>query len=348
MKRCDYLIIGQGLAGTLLAWHLKASGRSVLLVDNQHRHSSSTVAAGLFNPLAGKRFSAPPYLQEWLDAAHHTYDALARDNGQTYFHPRDMFRVIHAEDQRPYLDKLLNDERRGSFIKPAATSSWSRLGTGIMQTGTGYLDISQLLKDMADRWLTDDTLIHQEFDAEQIDIHEGDVHYRGINASSVIFCEGWRAQHNPWFGSLPYRGARGEIIDIKTRHPVPTEILNAGHWLLPLDSHRCRVGSTYDRDTLDSGPTQSGLDSLREWIDKVLPNNPYRVTAHQSGVRPATADRLPLLGRHPEHSNLVICNGLGSRGSLTAPWYVKCLVDHLETGKPLPGEADIRRFDPRD
>jgi glycine/D-amino acid oxidase-like deaminating enzyme len=55
----DYLIVGQGLAGTSLAWHLKESGKKILIVGDSSLPSSSKVAAGIFNPLTGKNWSKP-------------------------------------------------------------------------------------------------------------------------------------------------------------------------------------------------------------------------------------------------------------------------------------------------
>ena len=49
----DFLIIGQGLAGTVLAWNLIQRGRSVIVLDREDESTSSKVAAGLINPFVG-------------------------------------------------------------------------------------------------------------------------------------------------------------------------------------------------------------------------------------------------------------------------------------------------------
>ena len=50
----DFLIIGQGLAGTVLAWNLIQRGRSVIVLDREDESTSSKVAAGLINPITGR------------------------------------------------------------------------------------------------------------------------------------------------------------------------------------------------------------------------------------------------------------------------------------------------------
>ena len=49
----DFLIIGQGLAGSALAYQLLQAGQKVLVIDNQYANSASRVAAGLLNPITG-------------------------------------------------------------------------------------------------------------------------------------------------------------------------------------------------------------------------------------------------------------------------------------------------------
>ena len=53
--KVDYLIVGQGLAGTTLAFHLLKSNKKIFILDDCDSTSSSRVAAGLFNPITGKR-----------------------------------------------------------------------------------------------------------------------------------------------------------------------------------------------------------------------------------------------------------------------------------------------------
>ena len=55
--RAEFLIVGQGLAGTALAWRLAARGRSFLIVDRDEPLTSSKVAAGLVTPVTGMRLN---------------------------------------------------------------------------------------------------------------------------------------------------------------------------------------------------------------------------------------------------------------------------------------------------
>ncbi len=66
MKQVDTLIVGQGLAGTAIAWHLYERGASFLVVDECASSTSSRVAAGLITPVTGQRAAT---CWEWSQAS---------------------------------------------------------------------------------------------------------------------------------------------------------------------------------------------------------------------------------------------------------------------------------------
>ena len=71
----------------------------------------------------------------------------------------------------------------------------------------------------------------------------------------------------------------------------------------------------------------------------------YTVLDHKAGIRPTVADRRPLVGRHKEHSNLYILNGLGTRGVMIAPYTAQKLYNFIEMDHSLDSVIDISRFD---
>ena len=61
MQKRDILIVGQGLAGSLLALELEKRKKNVMIIDNNPSVSSSKVAAGLYNPITGSKM-----IKTWL------------------------------------------------------------------------------------------------------------------------------------------------------------------------------------------------------------------------------------------------------------------------------------------
>ena len=56
-KKYDFIIVGQGLAGTLLAHDLLDSKKRILIIDKHLKASASKVAGGLMNPISVRGFN---------------------------------------------------------------------------------------------------------------------------------------------------------------------------------------------------------------------------------------------------------------------------------------------------
>ncbi|MEZ5430497.1 MAG: FAD-dependent oxidoreductase [Verrucomicrobiales bacterium] len=85
--RIEALIVGQGLAGTALAWELRRRGISFLIVDPAAPTGCSRAAAGILTPLAGQRLAPSWRLEEALPLARQTYDEVAQVTGSNISQP---------------------------------------------------------------------------------------------------------------------------------------------------------------------------------------------------------------------------------------------------------------------
>jgi len=59
----DVLIIGQGICGTMLSWWLEKAGMSYVVADDPKPDSASRVAAGVINPVTGRRM-----VKTWMES----------------------------------------------------------------------------------------------------------------------------------------------------------------------------------------------------------------------------------------------------------------------------------------
>src|SRR5688572_16570292 len=75
----DYLIVGQGICGTLLSWYLHKEGKSFVVIDDAAEDNASKVAAGLINPVTGRRYVASWMIEELIPFAINAYDQLGND-----------------------------------------------------------------------------------------------------------------------------------------------------------------------------------------------------------------------------------------------------------------------------
>ncbi len=348
--RLDELIVGQGLAGSLLAWHLIEAGRRVAVIDDADRDNASRVAAGLLNPLAGRRLRLPARLDPVLDASLTLWRRLERAFGQTFFHPLPMLRIFRDREQRRLFETLRREPAYRAFLAGRAEVNDAILmpDGGFIQSQTGWLDTTALL-DALRAWLVErHALIETRCDSDEFVPRPDHVRWRERQADRVIFCEGWHLRQNHWFDWLPLQPAKGDILDLETREQLPERIINNGCWAIPASACRLRFGASNRWRFDDSLPETAG----RRWLEQQLARlfrypERFRVLTQRAGVRPGTADRQPFIGRHPEFPRLLVFNGFGARGTLFMPLHADGLTRHLCRNAPLPEDADIRRYHER-
>ncbi len=345
----DYLIIGQGLAGSALAWHLIHRGQRVCVIDDGHQSASSRVAAGLINPLAGMRFNRRPEVDDWLAAASHWYQELAARFGRQFFFPLPMLRLFRSAEQRRFYTRRAADPVSQGLIGPsfepnACPEPVAAPQGGFVQHRTGYVDLPLLLGTLR-AWLEGQgSLLHAQPEAGEVELTADGVHAAGRRARRLVFCDGARLRDNPWFADQPLAPDKGEILDLHVPGWRPRHIVNGSHWLVPQANGRLRLGATHEHHRFDRATTAAARDALLAGFAALRPGSPAEITDQQAGVRPATRDHYPLIGAHPAYPQLWLCNGFGARGALTIPWYAARLAAHLLHGQALPREADIARW----
>lgn len=349
----DFLILGLGVAGGLLAWELGRRGADVTVVYDSHRDSASLAAAGLITPVTGKRLVLQENAEVLLAEAHTQYLELARQTGREFFFALPLLRLFADEDQVAYFERRSQDPGYADFLGPPATSgelaAFHAPYGGAWFRRTGYLDTSALLKALHDRLAASGRLRIQTLDYDDLKIETDAVRWCGIRARRVVFCEGYRAWRNPWFGYLPWQLAKGEILSLALDRAVvpPDAIINWGQWLAPRRDGSYRLGATHDWAPLDCKTTAGARNALLDSLRARVPGVQVRVLDQVAGVRPATRDRRPFIGEHPVAPALSIFNGFGAKGSMLVPWYARRMADHLCDGTPLPPDADIGRHGDR-
>lgn len=346
-KQYDVLIIGAGLAGSILAYKLISAGLRSLVVNDPSIPSASRAAAGLINPVTGQRMVLQNNIEALLASAHAFYKDIENIFGVSLLHQREMLRLFQSEKERSAWQKRLSDPLYTPYIDNHLSEDsaiHAELG-GFIQSHTGNLDTNLLLDTLHDWFRQQGVLIEAPFTHDQINFKDDLVLWQQIESKKVIFCEGWRGQHNPWFSWLPFQPAKGEILTLKSESPVPDQIINHGKWILPISEMSFKFGATYEREELNETTTQSAKEELLGAMAEIFVESPeVQVTHQDAGVRPGTKDKQPFLGFLHDQTLLGIFNGFGSKGSLLIPWYAEAFASHMTQNSPLPLQADIERF----
>ncbi len=345
----DVLILGHGLAGGLLAWHLIQKGLRVTVIDDPQSLSASRVAAGLFNPVTGQRLVKFKHADRFLPVARECYHALEKRFGKTFFHDMGMVRLIRSNHDQLVWGKRKNDPEYDSYLGEYSDRNTSPyvhdpLGS-FRQHRTGYVDTTVLLDTLSEFFRGNDSFIDARIDYKEISFEKGQVTALDIRAKQIIFCEGYRATGNPWFSWLPFKPAKGEILALQTDTELPEQIINAGKWLLPSTEGLFKTGATYQWHELDELPTKEAKQELLDFVHALLrhPGN-IKIIHHLAGIRPCTKDTKPYIGMHPHHPELGFFNGFGSRGSLMIPYHAEQFAAHLCDKTAIDKETDIKRY----
>jgi glycine/D-amino acid oxidase-like deaminating enzyme len=345
MKRIDFLIIGCGLSGGLLAWELIRRGSSVFVIDNGSLNASQ-VAAGLINPVTGQRFVKTEDVDRLLPAAKDFYAVLAAAFGRSFLIEKPMRRLFRSETEAANCRKRLYEDAYRPYIDFSSFSTNGKERFGYVdQKQTGYLDTRPLLIHLREFLHGRNAYCQTAFDHHEVclDIEPG---WRNIKPRRIIFCEGFRMRDNSWFAWLPLQPVKGEILTFSHNLGIPDRILNDGHWLVPVGSNEVRIGATFDRENLDVRITERAKTELTATGQRFFTGLQYAdLVAHEAGIRPSTADRRPFIGTHPRYSYLHIFNGFGAKGSLSIPWHCRRFADFLLHGEALPEHCDIRRHE---
>lgn len=329
--RPDLLILGQGLAGTMLAAELERAGIPFAIADAGHTTAATPVAAGIVNPVTGRRIVKSWRIETLLPAARQAYRALEAQLEVPLWRElrvrrsfadareREAARAKHARGElAPYVETV---DESGFWIREAAR-----------------VDLSRLLQAARARWTAAGVLRAERINlADAMGRHAVVIDCRGLaTATSGIF---------PW---VPWEYSKGELIELAVAGLDPDVILNRRHWVLPVAAGQAWVGATHEPGVIETTPSEAALGSLTASARALLgAARSFTVVGRRAGVRVQLPDKRPVAGRHPERPGLGLINALGGKGVLWAPLLARQWVNHLTEGVPFDAEVYVTRFGPQ-
>ena len=346
--RAEFLIVGQGLAGTALAWRLMERGRSFVIVDRDEPVTSSKIAAGLVTPITGIRLTLNWNYDVLHPEAVKFYRSKERLLGQKFYFPRPLVWLYKNEREQEVWQRRSIDERVRPYMNPASReplvdeSRIENLLGGFQLRHAGFLDSNAFLEASRKHFESLGCWRSGEVREEDVELNESGVTWRGEKFGVVVFCQGWEASKSRWFSWLPFGPARGTIFTLRGDTGEQRRIINRGCWLVPRGDGTIRAGSSFDlRFDRPHEPDAASVEALHSRLRALLKKD-FEVTASQTAVRPIIKHCKAAVGRHPAHSQIAFLNGLGSKGVLRAPFMARRLVEHLLDGVTLDSEFDLQ------
>ena len=342
----DYIIVGSGLASIMFAEQLRLHNKSFIVISNRSQQAS-VVASGLYNPVVLKRFTATWNAATHLESALPKYIELEQLLGLKLDYVLPIHRVFNSIKEqnnwflacdKPVLTNFLNPE----IIPNTNSAVKAPFGFGAVNF-TGRIDTQLLIEAYREFLSKRNQYIEETFEYKDLIENPEGVVYQSLKAKHIVFTEGFGIHKNPYFKYLPLEGTKGELITIHAPTLKLESILKSSIFVIPMGEDRYLVGSTYEWTDKTNNPTQKAKTELLEKLERLI-DCEFEVVNQRAGIRPTVIDRRPLVGQHPNHKNMYVLNGLGTRGVLVAPSMAKALYNSIEKNTSLSKEIDINRF----
>jgi glycine/D-amino acid oxidase-like deaminating enzyme len=346
MEFVDYLVVGQGLAGSLLALLLQERGRSVVVIDNDHRHAASRAAGGIINPITGKRLNRPALIDKLLQHAFTVYPRIEAQLAVPLFRRRTVLRLLQNDEEAERWRRQSSSLEYRKYLSniPPSPFPLFRNNFGAFEViQAAQLDIRRLILRVREFLLAQQSLVNQPFSYGNLNILRDRIRWKRFTARYAIFCEGYRVVHNPYFSELELNPAKGEMLTLATSGFAEDRIVQHGKWIFRNLNGEVLAGTNYQWDRFDEEPTKAARNEIEQAIREFFVSD-FEIADQRAGVRPVVrVDNRPVVGVHPRWPQLAILNGLGSKGALQAPFATQELVSALEEGKPILKEIDLCR-----
>ncbi len=347
MTNIEFLIVGNGLAGTLLAFEMLYHGLDFRVLVSHDKSRASLVAAGMFNPLVFKRMTKSWMADEILPVMKKRYNELEDKLNEKFLFEKDILKPLSSQEKQLWKQRFLDNEfseyirsvesdRKFANVKEAG-------GYGVV-TRSGFLKLSVFLNVAEKFFRQGNFIIDGSFPFEKYNPESKVFQFEKYNFNKIIFCEGYHVTRNYFFNFLPLKPVKGEVLEIYAPELSEEYILNKKVFVLPTGNQRFKVGSTYEWEDLSEIPTTEGKESIINRLNELISAD-YKVVNHVAGIRPTVSDRRPILGVHPNWDQLYIFNGLGTKGVMLGPYFAHQMIKMLtEKNYCVEREAQIERF----
>ncbi|HSZ87340.1 MAG TPA: FAD-dependent oxidoreductase [Puia sp.] len=343
----EIIIIGQGISGTFFSYYLQKEGVPFLIIDSSKKNTASKAAAGIINPITGRRLVKTWMIGELMNFAKNSYQQIEKElniNCITEtkiidFFPTPQMRnafLQRFEDNSEYLKLPSNEnDQRENFNYDF---DYGEIDPVLL------ININELLTAFRKKLLNENLLLEEHFDINELKVSENKIQYKDITADKIIFCDGIESFSNPYFKNLPFAPNKGEALIAEIKEFPSNYIFKKGMNIVPWKENLFWVGSSYQWEFDNDQPTES----FRKQTESILHNwvkTEFKIIEHFASVRPATLERRPFAGFHPIYKNVGILNGMGTKGCSLAPFFADQLAESIVNNLPLNADANINRFD---
>jgi len=348
-EQSDVIIVGDGLVALCVAQALALRGVTSHVVGMRLPGAASSAAAGLLSPSGS---DATETVRTFMNAGRDHYPAfitcLEYETGRSVLLNRLGILELALDDhefaalEAASLPKTtLLDQKELARLEP----SLSHARGALMHAGNGFVDNRTLVGAMDDYVARSRVIRRSVALVHGIDLapHPAIMTATGdrIEGAAIVLAAGaWCAGLRGLPRRVPVSPLRGQMLAVDGQ-PLSHAVMTSSGYLIPRDGS-VLVGATVEPGTFDAEPTTPAMRELRGALRRMCPSlgdAPER--SRWAGVRPATPDMLPIIGRDPDVPSLMYACGHGKNGILLAPITGECVASLLMEKAP---DIDLQPF----
>ncbi len=353
----DFMIAGAGINGLLLARELAQAGASVTLIDKGAvGQEASWAGGGIVSPLYPWRYPfAVTALANWAQAFYPELAAqLTEQTGIDVEFNQCGLLMLDAEDSGAALQWAQQENRQmlqlnadDCYQKELGLRDGFRQGLWMpMVANIRNPRLCKALKAsllaMPQVRLIENAAVHGLESAGDkvigIILKNAAGGTKCLAVEQLIITAGaWSSEILAKVGlNLPVAPVKGQMLLYKfSQPPINSILLHNGRYLIPRTDGHLLVGSTLEHAGFDKTITQEAESTLRQSAEKILPVlETMKPVAQWAGLRPGSADGVPIIDKVPGFVNLHVSAGHYRNGLVLAPASARLMADLLLRREP--------------
>ncbi|WP_010199586.1 NAD(P)/FAD-dependent oxidoreductase [Bacillus sp. m3-13] len=341
----NIVIIGAGILGASAAYHLAKAGKNVTVIDRFDKGQATDAAAGIICPWISQRRNKAwynmvkngakyyPTLIDHLEADgemdtgynHVGAISLHRDKEKL---EKMAERAIKRREEAPEIGEVtilspaetrelfpvLSEEFGSVHVSGGAKVNGGALRNALRNAakkhGAQFLEGDAGL-EVKDNQVTSVTLGEERVEADLFIVTGG------AWAQEIFLGLGMKFEVVPQKAQIVHLE-----IDTKQTKDWPVVMPPNNQYILSFDDGRIVIGATHEDDAgFDTRVTAGGMNEILSKALEIAPGlSDGTILETRVGFRPFTPGFLPIIGKLPNHDNVLIANGLGASGLTSGPF----------------------------
>lgn len=364
----DIVVIGAGIIGCAVAYELARRGASVQIVDDRPAGMGATQAsAGVLAPYIEARDEGPllELTARSLDLFDKFMARVTSVSGTQVMYQRTGTLDVAIEDEplrrfRHTATRLAERGVAAEVLDARAARAEEPHLTGdvrgaLLIPSHGFVAAADLTRALAAAARRHGAQLIERGRVGRISRANGDLVVatdRGsLTGNGVVIAAGsWSGQIEIEGAALrvPVRPVRGQLLQLAWNGPRLRRVTWSERcYVVPWDDGTLLVGATVEEAGFDERTTTAGVRDLIEAACELLPHAwTATFVAGKAGLRPASADELPVIGASSLMPNLMYATGHYRNGVLLSPLTAQLVADAMLENRidPLLSATSPQRF----